>query len=511
MNGQKAKMARASKQAGKLRPQRPPSRGWLGRGRGAATMVQAPTEYRGTTNQVCGLWPFSVGTGTPMIGVPFGRHSTSHATLCCDPISWYQQANLISNPSVFFLSDPGLGKTSAVMRMAVGLSGRGTIPLVLGDTRPDYITMTERLEGQVISLGRNKGSLNILDPGEAPAAAARLRTAGFEQAAEEVIAEAQGVRLNMVKSLITIQRKASPTDREETILARAIARLDERHEGVPVIADLLEVIRMAPPELREAALDRGHMDKYQRVTEGLEASLVGLLPGGRFGDVFALPTTAPMRRDRAVDFDISSIPESDGDMRAAALLACWSVGFATVGIAQRLADYGLEPRRHYFVILDELHQALKAGPGLVDRVDYLTRLNRTTGVGQAMITHTMKDLRSLPNEADRQKAMGFIERSGFVVCGGLPKAEMPLLNTVVPLSRQEQALLSGWQTPAAWDSHQGKELPRPGRGKFLVKVGERPGIPVDVILTEAEKSISMSGRRFAEQSRTGLLEEESAA
>ena len=511
MNGRMAKKKKRASTSEELRPQRTPSRGWLGRGRGTAAMVQAPTEYRGTTNQVCGLWPFSVGTGTPMVGVPFGRHITTHATLCCDPISWYQRANLIGNPSVFFLGRPGLGKTSAVMRMAVGLAGEGTIPLVLGDTRPDYITMTEKLEGQAISLGRNKGSLNILDPGEAPAAAARLRAAGFEQAADEVMADAQGVRLNMVESLITIQRKASPTDREETILSRAIAWLDEYHEGVPVIADLLEVIRSAPAELREAALDRGDMDKYQRVTEGLEASLVGLLPGGRFGDVFARPTTAPMRRDRAVDFDVSAIPSSDGDMRAAALLACWSVGFATVAIAQTLADYALEPRRHYFVILDELHQALKAGPGLVDRVDYLTRLNRTSAVGQAMITHTMKDLQSLPNEADRHKALGFIERSGFVVCGGLPMAEMPLLNSVVPLSRQEQALLSGWQDPPAWDSQQGKEVPPPGRGKFLVKVGGRPGIPVDVILTEAEKSISMSARRWTEQSRTGLLEEESAA
>lgn len=510
MNGRIAKKKRASKSE-ELRPQRTPSRGWLGRGRGTASMVQAPTEYRGTTNQVCGLWPYSVGTGTPMVGVPFGRHITTHATLCCDPISWYQRANLIGNPSVFFLGRPGLGKTSAVMRMAVGLAGEGTIPLVLGDTRPDYITMTEKLDGQVISLGRNKGSLNILDPGEAPAAAARLRAAGFEQAADEVMADAQGVRLNMVESLITIQRKAAPTDREETILSRGIAWLDEHHDGVPVIADLLAVIRSAPAELREAALDRGDMDKYQRVTEGLEASLVGLLPGGRFGDVFARPTTAPMRRDRAVDFDVSAIPAPDGDMRAAALLACWSVGFATVAIAQTLADYALEPRRHYFVILDELHQALKAGPGLVDRVDYLTRLNRTSAVGQAMITHTMKDLQSLPNESDRHKALGFIERSGFVVCGGLPMAEMPLLSSVVPLSRQEQALLSGWQDPPAWDSQQGKEVPPPGRGKFLVKVGGRPGIPVDVILTEAEKSISMSARRWTEQSRTGLLEEESAA
>jgi len=493
-----------------LSPQRPPMRGWLGRGRGQAAYLQAADEWRGTTVQVCGMWPFAIGAGTPMVGVPFGRHIHTGATLCCDPINWYQRANLIGNPSAFFLGRPGLGKTSAVMRMAVGLSGQGVIPLVLGDTRPDYVRMVERLDGQVIPLGRNRGSLNVLDPGEAPDAAARLRAAGFHQAAEEVLADAQGLRLNMLVALITVLRKSAPSSREETILARAIAWLDEHHDGVPLIPDLLAVVRAAPPELREAALDRGTDEKYQAVTEELEASLVALSPGGKFGDVFAKPTTHPMRRDRAVVYDVSAIPQSDGDLRAVALLASWSAGFAVVNIAQTLADVGLETRRHYFVILDELHQALKAGPGLVDRVDYLTRLNRTVGVGLAMITHTLKDLRSLPLEEDRQKAMGFIERSGLVVCGGLPMSEMPLLSSVVALSRGEQELLAGWQDPPAWDPKKGRETAPPGRGKFLVKVGGRPGIPIDLAITASEKSLHMSAERWADRSRTGLLNEEVA-
>ncbi len=168
-----------------------------------------------------------------------------------------------------------------------------------------------------------------------------------------------------------------------------------------------------------------------------------------------------------------------------------------------MADAGLEPRRHYFVILDELHQALKAGPGLVDRVDYLTRLNRTVGVGLAMITHTLKDLRSLALEEDRQKAMGFIERAGMVVCGGLPLAEMSALSSVIPLSAAERALLAGWQDPAAWDPATGRDNPPPGRGKFLVKVGGRPGIPVEVTLTQAEKSLNVSSHRWLERSRVG--------
>ena len=82
------------------RPRRPASRGWAGRGGGASQYVQAPDMWRGTTVQVCGLWPFAIGTGSPMIGVPLGRHLHSGATVCCDPISWFQRAKLISNPKV---------------------------------------------------------------------------------------------------------------------------------------------------------------------------------------------------------------------------------------------------------------------------------------------------------------------------------------------------------------------------------------------------------------------------
>jgi len=100
---------------------RPGPRGWVGRGRGSSTYVQAADEWRGTTVQMCGLWPFAAGTGSPMIGVPLGRNLLSGATLCCDPISWFQRAKLISNPSAFVLGKPGLGKSTVVRRMALGL------------------------------------------------------------------------------------------------------------------------------------------------------------------------------------------------------------------------------------------------------------------------------------------------------------------------------------------------------------------------------------------------------
>ncbi len=490
-------MGRKKKQAKPIAPRRPGPRGWRGRGSGSSPFVQAPDEWRATTVQACGLWPFASGTGSPMVGVPLGRNLLSGATLCADPISWFQRANLISNPSCFVLGKPGLGKSSLVKRMALGLAGYGTMPLILGDLKPDYVDMVEALDGQVIRLGRGRGYLNILDPGEATAAADRLTGS----AREEVIADARGRRHTMVSALITILRTSAPNDREEAILDRAVRILDERHDGVPVLRDLIQVLEDAPDEVRQVAMDRGDRDRYLDITEDLRVSLNGLLGRGRVGEMFSQPTTVAMERDRPVVFDISSVDDGDAALKGAALMACWSYGFGAVNVANALADAGVEPRRHYFVILDELWAALRAGQGMVDRVDALTRLNRQRGVGVAMISHTMSDLLALPSEEDRMKARGFVERSGMVVCGGLPAAEMPQLTQVVPFSQAEKDMVIGWQDPPAWDSSAGVETAPPGRGNFLIKVGGRPGIPVHVALTPTELRLNDTNQRWHQESR----------
>ncbi|GAA1590834.1 MULTISPECIES: ATP/GTP-binding protein [Kribbella] len=468
------------------RGRRPMPRGWPGPGGGYSTYLQAPQEWRGTTVQVCGMWPFSAGTGSPMVGVPIGRNILSGATMCCDPISWFMRAKLISNPSMFVLGKPGLGKSTITRRMALGLAGYGVQPLVLGDLKPDYKDLIEALGGQVIQLGRGRGHLNVLDPGESRQAALRLTG----KAREAIQADAHGRRQTMVSALIAIMRNQNPNDREETILDEALKVLDERFQGTPVLRDLLQVIQDAPDRVRNVALDRGSLDRYRQITEGLEASLIGLVGGGRLGEIFSEQTDNPMQMDRPVVFDVSNVDDSETSLQAAVLLACWSYGFGAVAVSQALADAGLEPRRHYFVILDELWRVLRAGSGLVDRVDALTRLNRQRGVGMAMISHTMSDLLALPNPEDRMKAKGFVERSGMVICGGLPRAEMDNLTEVVSMSMEEQNMLVGWQDPPAWDPSTGKEAAPPGRGNFLIKVGGRPGIPVHVGLTSVEREIN---------------------
>jgi hypothetical protein len=453
--------------------------------------VEAPPEWRGTTVQVCGLFPFIVGGGSPTIGVPLGRNLLTGATVCCDPLAWFSRAKLILNPSMFLLGLPALGKSTLVRRMVIGLAGTGTVPLILGDLKPDYVDTVRALGGQVIRLGRGLGSLNVLDVGALDAAADTLAAAGRTGDAAALREEAHSRRATMVEALITLVRGTRPTDTERTVLSAALRVLADAHQaarsldpaaGAPLLLDQLAVLEQAPEQVRLPTLDRGSVSTYRSVVDPLQRSLLSLLDGP-LGTVFARPTTERIALGAtAVCVDVSGIRAGDASLQAAVLLACWSEGFGAVEAANALADAGLAPQRRFFIVLDELWRVLRSGEGMVDKVDELTRLNRNSGVGQAMITHSMADLRALRHAEDRDKAQGFIERAGLVVVGGLPAQEVDQLSEIVRFSRAERAQVTSWSTPPGWDA---ASLP-PGVGKFLIKSGQRPGIPVHVDLTRAE-------------------------
>jgi hypothetical protein len=167
-------------------------------------------------------------------------------------------------------------------------------------------------------------------------------------------------------------------------------------------------------------LDRGDETRYRDAVDPLHRSLLGILDGP-LGDTFASETSTRINPDApAVCIDISRIGEADTQLTAAAMLAAWSDGLGTVAASHALADAGLRPRRWFFTVLDELWRPLRAASGIVDRIDALTRLNRSLGLGDAKITHTLKDAEALGTDADRAKARGFVERAGMVVCGDCP-------------------------------------------------------------------------------------------
>ena len=143
-------------------------------------------------------------------------------------------------------------------------------------------------------------------------------------------------------------------------------------------------------------------------------------------------------------------------------------------------------------VQDELWRALRVAPGLVERSDRITRLGRHRGVVSFQITHSLDDLEALPTEADRAKARGMAARNAVLLLGGMADAELDGLRRITPLTDNEAALITSWAAPPTW--HAGHT--HPGRGKYLIKSGERLGLPVALQLTPTEQQLYDTDRAF---------------
>ncbi|RAY14982.1 hypothetical protein DPM19_09535 [Actinomadura craniellae] len=456
-----------------------PAWGWRLPYGGRAGHVAAAPEFQATTMQVCGLYPFTAGSGTPTAGTPVGRHQLWGEVVCLDPLAWLR-AGLITNPGMFVLGQPGTGKSTLVRRLVTGAVATGTTPIVLGDTKPDYTMLTEYLGGQVIRVGRGLDRINPLDSG--PLGTVLRRLSGAQ--AETLRWEVRGRRLSLLMALATLVREARITNAEEVVLGRAIDLLDDRHAQAPTVVDVLKVLEEGPAELRSAARTDS-TGAYQERTRDLVFTL-DLLVSGSLAGVFDAPTTHPLDLNApAVSVDISRVGAAGDKLLTAAMLCTWSYGFGMVDAAAALAELDAGPRRSYLGVMDELWRALRGAPGLVEHADALTRLNRAKGMASIMITHSLADLDALPTEEDRAKAKGFADRSAITVLAGLPPRELARVHEITPLTGPEQHLVTSWSAPDSWQP----DARHPGRGKYLIKTGGRLGIPVELSLVGPEKEL----------------------
>jgi hypothetical protein len=458
----------------------PPAWGWKIPLAGRAAHVTAAPEYQATTTQVCGLYPYVAGSGTPAAGTPVGRHQLWGEVVCLDPLAWLR-AGLVTNPGEFVLGQPGVGKSTLVKRQITGAVATGTRVLVLGDTKPDYTMLTEHLGGQVIRIGRGLDRINPLDAG--PLGAALRRMSGPD--AQALRWEVRSRRLSLLMALCTLVRGTAITNAEEVILGRAIDLLVERSPAAqPTITDVLDVLEKAPDTVRAAARTDTPAAFQDRAADLIFT--LDLLCTGSLAGVFDGPTTRPIDLDApAVSVDISRVGAAGDKLLTAAMLCTWAYGFGVVDAAAALADQGIAPRRSYMGVMDELWRALRGAPGLVEYADSLTRLNRAKGMSSVMITHSLADLDALPTEEDRAKARGFIERSAITVMGGLPPRELTRVHEITPLTGPEMELVTSWSAPDSWQPG----ARHPGRGKYLIKAGERLGIPVELSLVGAEYAL----------------------
>lgn len=456
-----------------------PAWGWKSPYGGRAAHVEQAPEFQATTMQVCGLYPFTAGSGTPTVGTPVGRHQLWGEVVCLDPLAW-MRAGLVTNPGMFVLGQPGTGKSTLVKRLVTGAVATGITPIVLGDTKPDYSMLVDYLGGQVIRIGRGADRINPLDAGPLDSVLRRLNGADTETLRWEV----RSRRLSLLLALATLIREERISNAEEVVLGRAVDLLDERLAQAPTVVDVLRILEEGPAELRTATRTDSE-ESYRRQTRELVFTL-DLLISGSLAGVFDSATTRPLDLNApAISVDISRVRAAGDKLLTAAMLCTWAYAFGMVDAATALANQGAGPRRSYLGVMDELWRALRGAPGLVEHADALTRLNRAKGMASIMITHSLADLDALATEEDRAKAKGFADRSAITVLAGLPPRELARVHEITPLTGPEQHLVTSWSAPDSWQPG----ARHPGRGKYLIKTGERLGIPVELSLVGAEQRL----------------------
>ncbi|MEV0109231.1 hypothetical protein AB0H42_23215 [Nocardia sp. NPDC050799] len=478
-------------------------RGFTGVGGGRASVVPRMPEWRSTTVQVAGLWPFAVGASAPTVGTPVGRHYITGAPVHFDPMSWFLKG-FITSPIAFVLALNGFGKSSLIRRLVTGAVAAGETVLCLGDTKPDYRDLVERLGGQVVELGYGYGTINPLDVGALGQILHRLPD---HDQRRRIAARVEAGQVQIVAGLIELVRGSRVADYEETLLAAGLRELygpsgGFTHDRPPLLADLLEVISGGAERLLRFA-EEDDTAAYRAGTKTLRRSLRALVEGP-FGAVFNGHTATRLDlASPAVCMDVSRIPEGDTKLLAAVLMVCWSDGFGAVAAAHALTDAGLAPPRVFEVVMDEIWRVLGVGEFMVDRVDALTRLNRPLGTGLIMCSHTVKDLSAFDSPAAQAKALGFFERARAKIIGPVGPDEIDRLRGAVGITDTEKLLVTSWaapRPPSDDDLDPTRADTAPGVGCFLLKTGEsgEPGLPFRLEFTPTERSadIHNTNRRF---------------
>ncbi|MFE7057609.1 ATP-binding protein [Streptomyces californicus] len=456
-----------------------PRKGWGGRFSGRATVEDTGTVYTGPSLQVGGLYPFLLGAALPPRGVPVGRDVLTGQLVCLDPAGWVGKRT--TNSNVFILSQPGAGKSSLVKRMLLFYCAFGFLPVIPGDVKGEYTELVRLLGGSVVQIGDGVGRLNPLDSGPLKNRLGLLGTAERNS----ILDILNSRRLETLAAILATKQGLgrTPDEVQRSALTCAVQIAAHACPGEdPIIPDVIKVLRQGPDILQAKLAARG--DKYEDLTRSVIAGLENLCSGPLKG-LFDGPTSQPLDIDStAVSVDISRLRARGNDTVSAGMIATWAYTYSSIESAR---STGLMSRR-LIIPMDEMWRALRSGPGLVDSMDSIGRLSRGDGDVTIYVTHSLLDGEALPTEEDRAKARGLMDRCDIWVIGASTEEELTRVTGKRSLTEQERLMITSWAS-AAGSGLDVADTVHPGRGKFMIKIGARPGIAAASELTPTEAKL----------------------
>ncbi len=493
---------------------RTPSGFFAPNGGGWEQMPQPPRWYA-TSVQVCGIYPFGAGTGRPIDGSPLGEDMMTHTAVCTDHDALYR-ANIISSPSAFLFGLNGNGKSSTAQTLIGGQVGRGLTPAIFDPIKGEHVPWIQELGGTVLSIGpQARHQLNLLSPGPLGYAARRI---GGKVGAE-LLQLARAKSIDLVKLCVKISRGSREplSDIEETAV-EAIVDTILNHVGpneTAVTADLVRAFAEVSPLMLERtglSTPEAFHTRFARLGESLRSLMTG-----QMGQMLSGTNSIEFEPGNpgGFCFDTSSIGQGNTKLLSAAMLSTWSLGMDAIDAHWELAQYELAKEAEayangdryqaqvtwggYTSLMDEFWYPIRACEGMVDLVDGLSRTNRSVGAAELKVSHSPKDLLSLPNADDREKAKGFIERSGLLMLMALSRDDLNEVSKVRSLTPKEIDLVAKFNSSKTWRSprrQKGTKGAPPGAGKVLLKISERVGIPVQMLRTQTQMALHDTDERY---------------
>jgi hypothetical protein len=376
------------------------------------------------------------------------------------------------------MAQPGAGKSAITKRICLAYAAYGARVLVPGDVKGEYAPLVHALGGQVVRIGRGLDKINPLDSGPL-----RHRLGGLPRRQQTALtAEITGRRADLLQALLATPHGLGrrPGASEANVVNHVVGLVAEKLEDDPVIPDVVAALREGPTELWSRLLV-DNLDAYRGLVREITLALENLCSGPLAG-LFDGPTTTTLDLDApALSVDLSGLLTAGDQVVAAGMLSTWAYAYTSIDSARALGmmtDQLVLP-------LDEMWRALRAGPGMVDAMDSMTRLNRAKSEVSLMVTHSLRDTQALPTPEDRAKALGLMERCDSLILGALSAGELDRVAEQKPLTSAERELVASWASPTV-TGVDGTSQRHPGRGKFLIKIGARAGTPVRLDLTGTE-------------------------
>jgi hypothetical protein len=489
--------------------------GFFAPGGGGWEQMPQPPQWFATSVQVCGIYPFGAGTGRPIDGAPLGQDINTGSAVCTDHDALYR-ANVISSPSAFLFGLNGNGKSSTAQTVIGGQVGRGLTPGIFDPIKGEHIEWITELGGTVFSIGpRATHQLNLLSPG--PLGYAARRIGG--QVGEELLLLARAKSIDLVKLVVKISRGTTEPvkDYEETAIEAIVDTILQATQPgqVAVTSDLVRAFEH-PSLLMLQRTGVETVEEFHTEYKRLGQTLRSLMTGD-MGQM--LSGTNPVEFEPGNPggfcFDTSSIGRNNTKLLSAAMLSTWSLGMDAIDAHWELAQHELATQAEahangelyepgitwggYTTLMDEFWYPIRACEGMVDLVDGLSRTNRSVGTAELKVSHSPKDLLSLPNADDREKAKGFIERSGLLMLMALSRDDLLELSKVRPLTPKEISLVANFNQAETWRGarrQKGAKGAPPGAGKVLLKISERVGIPVKMLRTATQMAHHNTDTRY---------------